>query len=234
MSLEESICPRKSMSACIFRCLDLSGLSCLTRYEHIAAADRIFQACAPHLSRVSSLTLPDVKSPCWTACWAPKLPNLTSLHGSGCTVRSLRQDAQPPITHRLTSLSVRATCDASLPCATALSSLTSLDISFGKSGNCPTCAALTSALLACTALACLRFTFAQNFTVTQAVLEALGSLGMLEELEINSFATQHLSADCMSPLAGLSRLQVLELSGMNRVHNRCASAQQKNMLRRIN
>lgn len=71
-----------------------------------------------------------------------------------------------------------------------------------------------------TGLTSLRFTFAQSFHVLPAMVLALARLTWLEVLHMNSFDMLGLAENGLHPLISLTKLRVLELSGLARVHTR--------------
>ena len=83
--------------------------------------------------------------------------------------------------------------------------------------------ALSSMLTSCSQLTLLHFTYAVAYWADAQLIAALAGLRQLEDMQINSFDFRHLLPDCLRPLAALSNLRAVELSGINRQGKRCDS-----------
>jgi hypothetical protein len=202
------------------RHLDLSGLTLICSDGHIAEAHAILDRCAPHLCNLTDLILPNIKSTCWTASWITKLASLTSLRMNGFNIQSIGSDGLRNLSN-LRSLEAHVTQDAIALELAHRTNLRDLRISFGKAGA-PSCESLCTMLSGCAMLTRLHFTFAQSFSASMQLIEAISRLEELEDLQINSFNVLHLPENGMSSLSALTKLRDIEVSGMNRLWLRCA------------
>ena len=119
------------------RHLDLTGLAALTDDDRIKDAEAVLTRTAARLSDLRSLVLPGIDSPCWTAAWMTHLDRLSALRlCSNCAQRAHVATALALIS-TLRRLEAHVTLDTTVSHFAALSSLRSLSVSFGKSGDAP-------------------------------------------------------------------------------------------------
>jgi hypothetical protein len=163
----------------------------------------------------------------WSLEWLTALASLSALHTEGC---GLAPQASIPQLSTLRHLHARITCDDVVAQVAHLTGLETLEISFGRNNSHPSPTSLAHLLSVCRNITCLHFTFAQSFAVNEALVEALGSLTGLRDLQINSFDLVNLNEADFLPLARLTALQALEFSGVNRVGTRCSPTIENNLV----
>lgn len=117
-------------------------------------------------------------------------------------------------------MQVKLTDDAPTQHKDHLTSLRDVSVAFGHGHRAPAAASLAELLSTWTDITRLNFTFAQSFSASQILMEAIADLNGLRDLQINSFDITHLAAADLMCMSQLKCLERMELSGLNMVGER--------------
>lgn len=163
-----------------------------------------------------------MKSQSWDLGWLAGVQQLRNVDMNGSSLRTLqlrglRISALCP----LHTVRIKLTEDAPTDHKEYFTSLRDVSVAFGHGNRAPLPDTLATLLCSWTDLTRLHFTFAQAFVASQRLMEAIAGLTALQDLQINSFDITQMIADDLAVLSQLTRLERLELSGMNQIGGRC-------------
>lgn len=184
----------------------------------------MLQYTLPKASIIDTITLPQsIKHSAWDLAWLDCVPQLQRVDLNGSSFRTLqsrgmRISALCP----LHTVRLKLTDDAPTQHKEYLTSLRDVTVAFGHGPRAPAAETLAELLCTWTDITRLNFTFAQSFSASKALMDAIAGLEGLIDLQINSFDIMHLAAHDLVPMSHLTCIKKLELSGMNFVGERCA------------
>lgn len=159
----------------------------------------------------------------WKLEWLSRVPRLLRLDMNSTSFRVLMsRGLQVSSLSQIHTVRVLLTNDVPMQHKESLVSLRDVTVSFGAEDRSPSAGSLAELLQTCTEVTKLHFTFAQFFTASQNLMDAIADLSGLKDLQINSFNIMELGACNLVHMSQLTSLENMELSGLNAVGERCA------------